>query len=110
MTDSETFPGVSHREAAGWVLGALDPHDVERFKGHLESCAQCQAAVTELERVTRLLKTAMPAALPSADLRARTLASVERASSAAGGGMCQHGGRCSSCRAGAVAGRSQGSS
>lgn len=42
MTDSEAFPGVSHREAAGWVLGTLDPHEVGRFKGYLESCAQCQ--------------------------------------------------------------------
>lgn len=76
---------VGHPEAAGWVLGALDAGDAERFKRHLRSCRECQSAVTELEPVTRMLRQAAPVAepaadgVPPADLQARTLASVERA-------------------------------
>ena len=85
---------VGHPDAAGWVLGALDPDEAERFKAHLESCDDCRAAVAELQPVTRMLEEAAavaehaavaePAAQgePPADLRARTLASVERAKKA----------------------------
>ena len=85
MPDRDAHLDVGHPEAAGWVLGALDPEEAERFKGHLESCTECRAAVAELEPVTRLLKTAAPAARSSAeedlpaDLQARTFASLERA-------------------------------
>ena len=47
---------LGHPDVAGWVLGALDPDDAERFAEHLLSCEECQAAVTELEPVAKLLK------------------------------------------------------
>jgi hypothetical protein len=31
-------PELAHPEAAGWVLGTLDPGDAEWFAGHLPSC------------------------------------------------------------------------
>ena len=69
-------------DVAGWVLGALDPDDAERFAEHLLSCEECQAAVTELEPVARLFQNPVAevntvAVKPPADLGARTLTRVE---------------------------------
>lgn len=41
-------------DAAGWVLGALDPGDAERFARHLPTCRACQLAVAELEPAARI--------------------------------------------------------
>src|ERR1022692_2697764 len=73
---------LGHPDVAGWVLGALDPDDAERFAEHLLSCEECQAAVTELEPVARLLQNPIAevdtaAVKPPADLGARTLTRVE---------------------------------
>jgi hypothetical protein len=43
----DSDPGLAHPEAAGWVLGVLDPDDAERFGEHLPSCPDCRAAVAE---------------------------------------------------------------
>jgi hypothetical protein len=43
------------RDAAGWVLGALDASDAQRFAGHLPACDACQAAVAELRPAARAL-------------------------------------------------------
>ena len=51
---------------------------------HLPDCAECQAAVAEFEALTRALKSPAPAVEPSADLGARTLASVQHAIMTAG--------------------------
>ena len=40
-------PELAHPEAAGWVLGTLDPDDAVWFAGHLPSCPDCRAAVAE---------------------------------------------------------------
>jgi anti-sigma factor RsiW len=72
-------PGRAHPEAAGWVLGVLDPGDAIRFAAHLESCPECRAAVAELAPAAGLLKAAAPADLPPPDLEARTLAAVRQA-------------------------------
>jgi Putative zinc-finger len=62
--------------AAGWVLGALDPGDAEFFADHLLSCKDCQLTVAELEPAGRLL-----ARRPPASLRVMTLARVRQAAS-----------------------------
>ena len=80
----DTSPGLGHPDAAGWALGALDPADAEAFDAHLPDCAGCQQAVAEFEAVTQALKSPAPAVEPSADLGARTLASVQHAIMTAG--------------------------
>jgi len=62
--------------AAGWVLGALDPADAEAFAGHLLTCDDCQLTVAELEPVGQLLGRGAPAGLCVA-----TLARVRQAAS-----------------------------
>jgi anti-sigma factor RsiW len=67
---------LAHQEAAGWVLGTLDPDDADWFAGHLPTCPDCRAAVAEFGRVARLLATAAPADQAPAGLQVRTLAWV----------------------------------
>jgi Anti-sigma-K factor rskA len=76
-------PELAHPEAAGWVLGTLDPVDAEWFAGHLPSCPDCRAAVAEFGPAARLLATAAPADLAPPGLQARTLARVARAATEA---------------------------
>ena len=76
-------PELAHPEAAGWVLGTLDPDDADWFAGHLPSCPDCRAAVSDFGPAARLLTTAAPADLPPPELRARTLAGVAQAATAA---------------------------
>ena len=54
-------PELAHPEAAGWVLGTLDPDDAEWFAGHLPSCPDCRVAVAGFGPAARLLATAAPA-------------------------------------------------
>jgi anti-sigma-K factor RskA len=77
---------MAHPDAAGWVLGVLDPADAGRFAEHLPSCPDCRAAVAELRSTAGILQTAAPAALPPPDLQERTLARVRQAAAQAGQG------------------------
>jgi anti-sigma-K factor RskA len=85
MADLDALAEAGHEDAAGWVLGILDPGDHERFEAHLTSCQPCQQTVTELGASATMLKAALPvmetlpAIEPPAELRARTLAAVEQA-------------------------------
>ena len=87
MPDPDTFAETGHPDAAGWVLGVLDPGESGRFETHLESCPQCRQAVVELGTAAQMLKTAadLPGVQladgpePPPDLQARTLARVQRA-------------------------------
>ena len=83
MRPRDPDPDLAHPEAAGWVLGVLDGFDAERFAGHLRSCPDCQAAVTELSPAARMLHSAAPAEVPPPGLQARTLASVAQAAATA---------------------------
>jgi anti-sigma-K factor RskA len=83
MAGLEMGPGQQHEDLAGWVLGALDPAESERFRRHLQSCQQCQDEAAALAPTGRLLNFVAPqpssraaspaAAEPPADLQARTL-------------------------------------
>lgn len=42
-------------DAAGWVLGGLDPDDAERFARHLPTCLECRLTVAGLEPAARAL-------------------------------------------------------
>jgi hypothetical protein len=65
--------------AAGWVLGALDPGDLERFADHLLTCQDCQRTVADLESAGRLLTMTSPSAGAPASLKAAMLARVRQA-------------------------------
>jgi len=79
-------PDVAHADVAGWVLGALDPDESERFEAHLQTCDECQQDVAELGPAAQLVKAALPSVdlaagpEPPADLQARTIARMQRAS------------------------------
>ena len=85
MADPATLAEAGHPDAAGWVLGVLDPEESGRFESHLESCPECQQAAAELRSAAQMLKTVLPGAQladgpePPPDLQARTLARVRRA-------------------------------
>jgi hypothetical protein len=53
-------PGTERLDAAGWVLGVLDPEDAWRFAGHLTACPECQRVVADLEPVARVLRATSP--------------------------------------------------
>lgn len=70
-------------DAAGWVLGALDPGDAGCFAEHLSACPECQLTVAELEPAGRMMLLISPAAQPPARLEAATLARVRQTASGA---------------------------
>jgi len=85
MADMDALAEAGHADAAGWVLGILDPDDHQRFEAHLTACQTCQQAVAEFGSAATMLKAALPVMEslpkiePPADLRARTVARVELA-------------------------------
>jgi anti-sigma-K factor RskA len=79
-------PDVAHADVAGWVLGALDPEESERFEAHLETCDECRKEVADLGPAAQMLKAVLPDVElatgpgPPADLQARTMTRIEQAS------------------------------
>ena len=59
--------------AAGYVLGSLDPEERRAFESHLAGCAECSAEVASLRPVADVLATAVPQVTPRAELRDRIL-------------------------------------
>jgi anti-sigma-K factor RskA len=62
--------------AAPYVLGALEQHEHEEFRRHLESCAVCREEVAALEVVTGALPAAVEQRSAPAELKQRVMASV----------------------------------
>lgn len=73
-------PGGVRRDAAGWVLGALDAVEARNFAEHLPTCRACRLAVAELRPAARAL-LALPSLEPPGRLTAATLARVRQAAS-----------------------------
>lgn len=69
---------AARADAAGWVLGALDAGDLQRFAGHLLACRHCQRTVADLEAVGALLAATSPAGRAPGGLRAAMLARVRK--------------------------------
>jgi anti-sigma-K factor RskA len=66
--------------AAGYVLGSLDPEERRAFESHLAGCAECAEEVASLRLVVGALATAVPQVTPRAELRERVLSgAVSRA-------------------------------
>ena len=62
--------------AAGYVLGSLDPDERREFESHLAECAECAAEMTSLRPIVGTLATAVPQVTPRAELRERVLAAA----------------------------------
>jgi anti-sigma-K factor RskA len=63
-------------DAAAYVLGALDPQEVQPFREHMEECAQCRVEVTHLQALADSLAIGVAPALAPTGLRARVMATV----------------------------------
>ena len=77
---SASDPSANHCErgvdVGAYALGALDEHEVEPFRAHLETCAECREELAQLQGVTDSLAIAVPHDQPSAELRGRLMATV----------------------------------
>jgi len=73
-------PELGHAsDAAGWALGALNPADALAFQEHLPGCVECQQAVSDFQRVARVLKRPSPDIQLPPDLEERTITAVLQA-------------------------------
>jgi hypothetical protein len=64
-------------DVGAYALGALDEHEVEPFRAHLQTCADCREELAHLQGVTDSLAIAVPHAQASPDLRGRLMAVVQ---------------------------------
>jgi anti-sigma-K factor RskA len=62
--------------AAGYVLGSLDPDERRAFESHLHGCTECSAEVASLRPVVGALATAVPQVTPRTELRDRILSGI----------------------------------
>lgn len=75
------------RDTAAYVLGALEPEEVETFRLHLDSCAVCRAEVQSMREVAELLPMSVRQYRAPRRLRRRVMDQVladERVSSPRG--------------------------
>ena len=63
-------------DAAAYVLGALEPSEVESFRRHLADCAACQKEVAEFEQIAGGLPDASLQLEVPEDLRRRVMQEV----------------------------------
>jgi len=63
-------------DVGAYALGALDEHEVEPFREHLATCADCREELAQLQGVTDSLAIAVPRTQAPAEVRARLLAVV----------------------------------
>jgi hypothetical protein len=63
-------------DVGAYALGALDEHEVEPFREHLTTCAECREELAQLQGVTDSLAIAVPRAQAPAEVRARLMAVV----------------------------------
>ena len=70
-------------DAAAYVLGALEPDEVQAFRAHLADCAACQKEVLEFEQITGALPESTARYQVPKDLRRRVLSEVRATPKAA---------------------------
>ena len=63
-------------DAAAYVLGALEHAELERYRAHLNECAQCRVEVAELQLVVDELPASVPREPAPAEVRERILATA----------------------------------
>jgi anti-sigma-K factor RskA len=66
-------------DAGAYVLGALEPDEVQRFREHLEHCTACREEIASLGSVVEALPMAAPQLAVNRALRRRGLADVRAA-------------------------------
>jgi anti-sigma-K factor RskA len=64
-------------DAAPYVLGALEEHELESYRAHLAECATCRLEVAELQAVVDQLSASAPPILVPEALRERVLETVQ---------------------------------
>jgi anti-sigma-K factor RskA len=81
MSDRDRDPISENRECgddvAAYALGALDPHEVDAFRRHLESCAICRDELAAFGEVVDTLPLSSPMQHAPADLRRRVMRAVD---------------------------------
>lgn len=85
---ADPIESSGHPDVAGWLLGALDAEEADRFGTHLGSCPDCQHTVAEFGTAAQMLKASagLPTVRladgpePPSDLQARILARVRQTS------------------------------
>ena len=60
MTDCPTH----HELLGGYVLGALDPEEMDEMRRHLAGCPVCSREIARLGDIPALLDTIVPADIP----------------------------------------------
>jgi anti-sigma-K factor RskA len=76
--DSELERDCGH-DAGAYVLGALEPEEVRRFREHLKDCPSCKKEVASLGSVVEALPMAAPQLAVNRALRRRVMADVRAA-------------------------------
>ena len=78
MSHKDTMPGAHAcgLDAAAYVLGALEKHELETFRAHLARCAACREEVAALQQVADALPATSPSIAPPQDLRRRVIDAV----------------------------------
>ncbi len=73
---SEHFDCSGGGDAAAYALGALDDHELDGFRRHLENCTICQAEVSSFAQLTDALPMSAPQHPAPRALRRRVMAEV----------------------------------
>jgi len=78
MSDHEAMAGNRDcgGDVAAYLLGALDPHEAEGFRLHLEQCAVCRDELESLGGVVQALPMAAPQVSPPKRLRRNIMRAV----------------------------------
>ncbi len=78
MSDQEAMSETHDcgRDAAAYVLGALDPAEAEAFRRHLQQCALCRDEVDALGGVVQALPMAASQLQPPTRLRRRVMRAI----------------------------------
>jgi anti-sigma-K factor RskA len=75
-TPAHEAPCPQHVDAAPYVLGALEEHELQGFRAHLAGCSRCRMEVAELQSVVDELAASVPRVPAPAGLHERVLATV----------------------------------
>jgi anti-sigma-K factor RskA len=75
-TPAHETPCPQHVDAAPYVLGALEEHELQSFHEHLAGCSRCRMEVAELQSVVDELAASAPRVPAPAGLHERVLATV----------------------------------
>jgi hypothetical protein len=78
MSSGEHDPGSRPcgTDVAAYVLGALEPAEVESFRRHLDTCAVCREELTSFQEVVDVLPLSAPQHRAPRALRRRVLSAV----------------------------------